>query len=226
MMIKGFVLVLMVSILPTVAFPCSLNFTNSTNLEAHQTVCHAAKNVETFFNDMGYSITLDNEIYFHFSIGNITSPKSSHVFFGYYDKEYGNVHIPYPELFDLDQTLFGVAITPDVTLSIIYHELFHAGIYKIFGDEHYKLSSAWHEFAAFCGQFHFMPDYLKEKIELLNPTIGPFESESYVNNLLYELAVDWFGVSAHMTCKTKGIENMLSRIINLDVYQVMHHSIP
>ena len=225
-MFRIFLLILLVSILPTVAFPCGLNFVNSTDLESQQIVCQAAENVETFFNDIGYSITLDNEIYFHFTIGNITSPKSSYVSFGYYDSKSTHVHVPYPELFDLDQTLFGVVITPDVTLSIIYHELFHAAIFQIFGNDHHKLSSAWHEFAAYCGQFYFMPDYLREEIELLHPNARPFKSESYVNIMLYGLSVDWFGISSYMTCKTKGIENMMSRIINLDVYQVRHHSIP
>lgn len=211
-------------VFPSIGSACSLKFPSSAHIEAHQHACMIATDIEQFFLNIGHEIAFDNEIVFYTKFGNVLDHND---FYGAHVIHDGSIHVPYMELFDLEDFLFGVPITPDVTESILVHELFHSAINRLLDGNHEKLTVAWHEFAAYCGQFHFMPEYLREEIFAANQSgIGPFKSEGYVNQLILSLDVDWFAISAYRTCEYNGMEAMLTKIINQEVYQVKHDSIP
>lgn len=196
---------------------CALNFNNSINFDSNQRTCDLYMEITKILTDEQNDFLKENKINVQkYPTLNLYQPGFSNVK-GFHVFETSTIHVPYHYQFDLEDIFFKVPVTPDVVDSFVTHELAHAVVFKLMADTASELTLAWHEFAAYCVQFHLMPEYLREEIVNNYKNEFAFKSEYHVTDLHYIMAPNEFAVKSWLTCQERGVETMIQKIINNDV---------
>jgi len=86
-----------------------------------------------------------------------------------------------------------------MAFSVLEHEIIHAVIAQIMGDQYEKLPHAWHEALAYAVQIDLMPNQLREDVLARYPAEEGFSNTLQINELVYGLDPDRFAVAAYRT---------------------------
>lgn len=197
------------------AIACDLRFDNSVSPIDRTIACKAANIVEDFYADIGYPINLTSHIVFQqylFAADARTNGKyfpAEDIIFVMRDRagEFG--------------PSFGIPINSEINASIIEHEMHHAAIFLILGENATSLNRGFHEFLAYCGQFNSMRPALREEILAASQDAIKFQMDTQINDIVYAIAepID-FAAKSWLTCSEAGVKETFQRVLSLNITQI------
>lgn len=133
---------------------------------------------------------------------------------GYYDSRRRQLQITSGRRgIQRERTPWGIAWGPPIAYSILQHELVHAVVASLLGEEYQKLARAWAEFIAYSVQFDIMDPELKRQVLARYPDARPFEFPENVNPIVYAVDPDAFGVCAHLFTEANGGPGFIAQLL-------------
>lgn len=111
--------------------------------------------------------------------------------------------------------------------SILKHEIAHAVIYQLLGAQHRKLPRAWHEALAYAVQIELMSPDLRARVLAQYPHRDAFSSTMHINDIVYGIDPDSFGIAAYKTYLHGGKAAFLRRALSFQFEMIdMDHMPP
>lgn len=105
----------------------------------------------------------------------------------------------------------------EVVLTAAAHELAHAAVQAILGEDAQRLAHPWQEFIACVVQFEVMSEATRAKILERYSGAEGFPSATAVNSISYGLDPALFGVSSYLFAKERGGAKFIASVISGDV---------
>lgn len=100
-----------------------------------------------------------------------------------------------------------------IAYSILQHELVHAIVANLLGEDYPSLGKAWHEFVAYSVQFAIMEPELRRRILDNFPDARPFRAPENINPTIHAVAPDTFGVRAYLYYEANGGPGLIRGIL-------------
>lgn len=105
----------------------------------------------------------------------------------------------------------------EVLLSTATHEIAHAAIQAILGEDSHRLAHPWQEFIAYVVQFELMNEAMRAQILARYSQTEAFSSPAAVNSITYSLDPALFGLSSYLFAKERGGAKFVASLISGDV---------
>lgn len=179
--------------------------------------CAAFSDVSNYFAHAGFQIQFDLTVRF---VPQIEVSDSSHVnrepVSGYYranNHEIRTLHADAP--WTSKRRPWHLPWNQEIGFSILEHEVVHAAIAQIMGDNYSRLPHAWHEALAYAVQISLMRPELRAKVLANFPTVQAFSSTLEINDVVYAFDPEAFAVAAYKTYVKNNDIEFLKRAINL-----------
>lgn len=113
----------------------------------------------------------------------------------------------------LERRPWGVGWGPEAANSFLRHELVHMAVSQLSRGRRHSFSRAWIEYIAYCIQFELMPESLRVRIMNANVEVEPFSAPEQVNDFVYSVNPDLFGLRAHLYTKINGGRQFIKQVI-------------
>jgi hypothetical protein len=178
--------------------------------------CEALDGVITYFAEAGYEIepivtvSFQEEVWFEFDADTGDRLKVS----GYFDLHRQLIGIT---RWDIDPATarrpWGLEWDPSVVASILQHELVHMAATTIMGDDHIRIGGAWHELIAYAVQFELMEPAMRDRILSAHDSVAPFDSPWAINQVIYGMDPDAFGLRAYLHARERGGMTFIQEIL-------------
>lgn len=179
--------------------------------------CVALSDVSDHFARAGFQIQFDLTVRFvaQIEVSDLSSVHHNPVS-GYYranNKEIRILHTNAP--WTSERRPWHLSWDQEIGFSILEHEVVHAAIAQIMGDNYSRLPHAWHEALAYAIQISLMKPELRAKVLANFSAVQAFGSTLEINDVVYGFDPDAFAVAAYKTyVQNNGIE-FLKRATNL-----------
>lgn len=112
---------------------------------------------------------------------------------------------------------WGIEWGQPIAYSILQHELVHAVVASLLGNEYQNFAKAWQEFIAYSVQFDIMDREFRRQVLANYPDARPFQFPENVNPVVYAADPDAFGVSAHLFTEANGGPEFIRQILAKEV---------
>lgn len=112
---------------------------------------------------------------------------------------------------------WGIEWSHPIAYSILQHELAHAIVAGLLGNEYQRLGKSWHELVAYAVQFDLMDRELKSAVLANYPAAEPFRFPDSVNSFVYGSDPDAFGVSSFLYVEANGGPQFIRQILAKEV---------
>jgi hypothetical protein len=112
-----------------------------------------------------------------------------------------------------DRKPWGIEWGPEISCSILQHELTHMAVGAILGDRFGDLGVPWHEFIAYAVQFELMPPSLRSRALDARPDATAFASAGHVNAMSHAMDPDAFAIRSYLYEDAHGGGPLVAEII-------------
>lgn len=185
--------------------------------EEMQVACRGIALVDAFFEAAGLSYDLQVSIVFRDRVEIALGEGTSLAVLGFYDVDRSLIELvrwsaPVPE-----QLPWNLSWSREVVLATATHELAHAAVQAILGEDSQRLALPWQEFIAYVVQFEVMSEASRTQILERYRQAEAFPSATAVNAISYGLDPALFGLSSYLFAKERGGARFVASIISGDV---------
>ena len=108
---------------------------------------------------------------------------------------------------------WGLPWSTELAASFLRHELAHIAAWQILGREARELRREWHEFIAYAIQLDLMHWKLRAAVLANFPDVQAVADLSAVNEFTYGMDPDVFAVTAYLTYRERGAENLVRALL-------------
>jgi hypothetical protein len=186
--------------------------------EETHVACSAIALVDGFFVAAGLSYDLELNVAFRDRVEIMLSEGSgSSAVLGFYDVERNVVELTRWVATEPEQLPWNLAWSREVVLSTATHEIAHAAVQAILGEDSQRLARPWQEFIAYVVQFEVMSDATRTQILARYSQAEAFPSAAAVNSISYGLDPALFGLSSYLFARERGGAKFVADIISGDV---------
>lgn len=186
--------------------------------------CRAIDEVLSYFKKIGFqpdpeiSISFQDRVYvdmyLHTYGPGSKEPVGKNEVSGFYDSRRKELQIASGRReIQRERRPWGIKWSQSIAYSILQHELVHAIVAGLLGNEYQKLGKTWHEFIAYAVQFDLMDRELKSAVLANYPDAQPFGFPESVNAIVYAADPDEFGVSAYLYTEANGGSKFVAQIL-------------
>jgi len=179
--------------------------------------CVALSDVSDYFARAGFQIQFDLTVRFVTQIEmSDLSSKHHEPVSGYYrasNHEIRVLHANAPWI--SERRPWHLSWDQEIGFSILEHEVVHASIAYIMGDNYSRLPHAWHEALAYAVEISLMKPELRAKLLANFPAVQAFSSTLEINDVTYAFGPDAFAIAAYKTYVKNNDVEFLKRAINL-----------
>jgi hypothetical protein len=173
--------------------------------EERENVCRALAQVRNYFAQGGIALEFEVTIRFQSQVEATMNNRFTHTaelwpVSGYYRAGTKQLYMTRSKApWTSERTPWRLPWDDEIGFSILEHELIHAAIAQVMGDNYRKVPNAWHEALAYAIQISLMKPDLRAKVLANFSAVRAFDSTLEINALTYEFDPDSFAVAAYKT---------------------------
>lgn len=173
--------------------------------EERENVCRALAKVRNYFAQGGIELEFEVTIRFQSKAEATMNNQFTHTaelwpVSGYYRAGTRQLYMTRSKApWTSERTPWRLPWDDEIGFSILEHELIHAAIAQVMGDNYRKLPHAWHEALAYAIQISLMKPDLRAKVLANFPAVQAFDSTLEINGFTYGFDPDSFAVAAYKT---------------------------
>lgn len=189
-------------------------------LEERENVCRALSEVQRYFAQRGITLEFELTIRFQSRIEVTTNNQFMHTVehwpvSGYYRATTKELYMTQAKApWTAERTPWHLPWNGEVEFSILEHEIIHAAIAQIMGENYRKLPHPWHEVLAYAIEISLMKPDLRAKVLANFPNVQAFGSNLEINSMIYGLDPDAFAIAAYKTYLKNSEFEWVKRVIN------------
>ena len=189
-------------------------------LEERESVCRALSEVRNYFAQGGIKLEFELTVRLQDRVEITASDQFKHTaghwpVSGYYRAGTKALYMTRAKApWTSERTPWHLPWDDEIEFSILEHEVIHAAIAQIMGDQYRKLPHAWHEALAYAIEISLMKSDLRAKVLANFPTVQAFDSTLQINGFTYGFDPDSFAVAAYKTYMKYGEFEFVRRAIS------------
>ncbi|WP_454642781.1 DUF6639 family protein [Bradyrhizobium liaoningense] len=179
--------------------------------------CVALSDVSDYFARAGFQIQFDLTVRFvtQIEVSDLSSVHHDPVS-GYYRATNNEIRILHANAPGTSERRpWHLSWDQEIGFSILEHEVVHAAIAHIMGNNYSRLPHAWHEALAYAVQISLMKPELRAQVLANFSAVQAFGSTLEINDVIYAFDPDAFAVAAYKFHVRNSDTEFLKRAINL-----------
>ncbi len=172
--------------------------------------CEALANILTYFRRIGFEF--EPRFSVKFAEPKLKPPEGI-VSYGHADVR-SSIVVVYSST---HRAPWGLPWSTELAASFLHHELAHIAVWQMLRAETLRLPREWHEFIAYAIQLDLMDSRLRAAVLANFADVQAVADLSAVNEFTYGMDPDVFAVTAYLTYRERGGENLVRALLRGDV---------